>query len=67
MKTAKAIVAEVELLCPFCSENLTHPDTGSMLFSIQDYLPESVKCPSCDKQVLLPRKVKGRELFLRKD
>jgi hypothetical protein len=58
-KTAVKVVRSVELFCPYCEESIpsaTGPE--SFFWTVEEIqLAESgpVTCPSCSKQVRLPR------------
>ena len=49
MKTATVEIAAVFVTCPYCSDGIREPMTGSLMFEEDDLagLPEQVKCHNC--------------------
>lgn len=58
MKTAKKIVAAVDLLCPYCGEDIPAPD-GSLFWTVEELelcdSKEHLTCNGCDRAVKFPR------------
>lgn len=56
MKTAKKVIAAVDLLCPECGETIPAP--GGSLFWTVDELPVTgsvIACPSCGRNCRAPK------------
>lgn len=62
-KTAKAIATYFEVICPYCNENISEPNTGThtMWEGRGSYGP-TVECDNCHESVRLPKAITGEGL-----
>lgn len=57
MKTAKLVISVIEFVCPYCTESISSP-TGSHMFTLDEVVPDTVKCDSCNSILPVPARAK---------